>query len=552
MKHLSFIILSLFLLVACSKEETVKIAEDGQLICIFAELPKEDVSTRSQINIPVTHQLRCIIEVWNEEDALVYKKEKLMNGGEVSIPFEFALPSGSYECLIWADMISKEAAVESKISETISYDHYSDLYYDTSDLHKVTIKSDGTALMDTDLCDAFIAKVELKTNGESGQYSIKMERPFGKLIVMEKDAEKFNAMSNMNVSYTIPKSFNVSTDEPNDETLVVTKEKGFEDKNISQELFSSYIFTSSSAEGKAMETISFNFRMADGDQIERTIPKNSLFIKRNIQTKASGNLIEKNEVEIEPEVGHFFFKDGTWGSELTDTNKDNCVGIIYALGQQPGDNIDNYGQENEGKRIVGYVLSLDEIGVGDEYKEIVGSSHTSGRPHFYHNDLADASKFPAVKAGDIDWSSHNGYSETERYLVSDLYMSNPQMYLGLYMLTDWRKKEKAQNASDWYLPSISQLMTVIGNIYGYEEINSFEGHFTTATVNRNFKDALDSAVKKEIAKVLGHKKIVNITIGPKQNPIEVELTSEGTISSFRKDRTGWFAARIRPVLTILK
>lgn len=549
MKHLSCVFWILLLFIACSKEENTNMAETDRLVRVSAKLPDKNVFTRAVISIPESHRLRSIIEVRSiSTEAVVYREEKIVNSGGVDVSFEFKLPDGNYECLLWTDMISNNPSEETLTSGDCSYLHYEDMYYNTTDLRKVMIWGDGQQVVDTDLCDAFCARFELKKGEVKAQHNLKLIRPFSKLSLKENDATQFSLLEKMNVTYEIPAGFNISTGEPLNEVLSIEHEKIFEADNVSQELFTTYVFASSSAKGKGMNDISFEFHMEDGTRIDRVITKNTVYAKRNTLVNVNGNLIKENEVTIEPEVGYFFFKDGTWGADLTEENKDQCVGIIYAVGEQKGDNIANYGIENAKKKIIGYVVAMANISI-DDYTNVIGKSITNGRPHFYNNDLEGHSDKRFTAPEEIDRYSYNGYAETEKLLLSSIYTASPEMYLSLYMLADWRKKNKVLNASDWYIPSIRQLMTVLGK---------FEGHFACGEAfpevvkDDKIAIALDKAKQAGIDARLNDRRTLNITISSSDgNPVEVERRNNA-LKSYKEDRTGWFAAHIRPVLTILK
>lgn len=194
MKKLYFIITLLFtvLLASCSQEEPVNGETDNSRVSISAELPGDIAATRAQITIPTTHKLRCIIEVWTKSDSpfLKYREEIAVAAGTVPT-FDFPLRPGDYTCLMWADFIAADATVSEVTSvDGVTYTHFEDTYYDTSNLHQLTVKDEfASNLFDTDLCDGFYAKLEVKKNAAAVNESMKLKRPFAKLIVQETDAE---------------------------------------------------------------------------------------------------------------------------------------------------------------------------------------------------------------------------------------------------------------------------------------------------------------------------------------------------------------------------
>ena len=223
MKKLYFIMTLIFmsLMASCSQEEIVNRETENKRVSISAEFPGNIASTRASISIPATHKLRCIIEVWEAEKnpELKYRNEMTVEGGVVAPTFDFALKPGEYNCLIWADLIKKDAVTsEVTIGDEVTYTHFEDTYYDTSDLNSVKVK-DAKALFDTDLCDGFFMSMQLKKSDTPVQKVVKLVRPFAKLIVKENEAEKFATLQKISVSYEMPEAFNVATGEPTAEKV---------------------------------------------------------------------------------------------------------------------------------------------------------------------------------------------------------------------------------------------------------------------------------------------------------------------------------------------
>ena len=365
MKKLYFIITLLFtvLLASCSQEEPVNGETDNSRVSISAELPGDIAATRAQITIPTTHKLRCIIEVWTKSDSpfLKYREEIAVAAGTVPT-FDFPLRPGDYTCLMWADFIAADATVSEVTSvDGVTYTHFEDTYYDTSNLHQLTVKDEfASNLFDTDLCDGFYAKLEVKKNAAAVNESMKLTRPFAKLIVQETDAEKFATLTGLTVSFEMPKTFSVATGEPGAEMLTAVYDKNFASaEDAPQILYTGYVFTPST--GLSLGSSILTFTTAAGKST-REIPGESIELKRNQQMTAGGKLMGDGaldpgtdpdpEPSKDPQVGDYFFIDGTWSSELTEENTANCVGIVYAVGAQGGDDISNY-PNSEGKSIKG-------------------------------------------------------------------------------------------------------------------------------------------------------------------------------------------------------
>ena len=492
MKKLYFIITLLFtvLLASCSQEEPVNGETDNSRVSISAELPGDIAATRAQITIPTTHKLRCIIEVWTKSDSpfLKYREEIAVAAGTVPT-FDFPLRPGDYTCLMWADFIAADAAVSEVTSvDGVTYTHFEDTYYDTSNLHQLTVKDEfASNLFDTDLCDGFYAKLEVKKNAAAVNESMKLTRPFAKLIVQETDAEKFATLTGLTVSFEMPKTFSVATGEPGAEMLTAVYDKNFASaEDAPQILYTGYVFTPST--GLSLGSSILTFTTAAGKST-REIPGESIELKRNQQMTAGGKLMGDGaldpgtdpdpEPSKDPQVGDYFFIDGTWSSELTEENKANCVGIVYAVGAQGGDDISNY-PNSEGKSIKGYVMALQNVKVDNSF-DTANKNYFNGknRPNFYqqngsnvNSEIQKASKeaFKALASG-ADWNLYNGFSVTKKILATEIYTQNKdKMYHpALTVFEKWKETTATvvANSSGWYIPSSAQLLQFTGGLFGF-------------------------------------------------------------------------------------
>lgn len=561
------IVMLIALLGSCSKEEAMNVSGKSGNVCILAELPEAIVPTRAQITIGADHKLRCILEVWSREEtpALKYRQEVAVAVG-VTPAFNFTLESGDYSCLIWADFIKANTSVAKVTGDGFDYNHYEDTYYNTSDLRNITIKDEkGTNLFDTDNCDAYFSTQELvKQEEESPAISFKLERPFAKLIVKEQDAKSFANLKKMNVYYSIPKGFNVAMGEPTDEAVTVAYEKTFQEDD-SQVLFTHYIFAPAVGT-KALGTVALALTTASKRNC--SIPEGSITLKRNQRTNASGKLIAGGSIDPEPEpepdedkdpqVGDYFFIDGTWGPELTAENKGNCVGVVYAVGAKTGDENSAYG---ENKKVRGYVMALKNIPVSD----LDASAGMSGnRPYFYkHNNKLiqdEVTVFPCPSSPDI--INYNGYAKTQEYLNSESFKSHSTdwHYPALQCLNTWRNglARKTVNASEWYIPSFNQLISVIGGCYGYE--GNGKDYLAVPKADALSK-AFTAAIEAKIAEVFNARTdkafyILSSSLhgdaeAKSTAPMAVQVTGLGTdVKPIKSVNT--MQGYVRPVLTILK
>lgn len=571
MKNLYFVVILVFLslLTSCSREEVMHSAEESDRVCIFPEFFEGTAVTRAQIHIAATHKLRCIIEVWTKEASpvLVYRDEVAVEAGVIP-PFEFKLTEGDYDCLMWADFIEKGAQAAPVTSGDVTYTHFEEIYYNTSDLHRVSIIDEKAEnLFDTDLCDAFFAQLELKKEDKGMSEKLKLGRPFAKLTVKEKDVEKFAELKKLRVIYEIPRSFDVSAGEPADEMMDAVLEKEFGEEDDSGVLFSNYIFAPSSPGGKALGTMTFSF--ATKSKLACEVAAGSVVIRRNEKVTASGNLIAEGMVEPDPEpdrdplVGDYFFTDGTWSAELTEENKDKCVGIVYAVGLQRGDNIDNYGLDAAGKTILGYVMALNNINTSS--MELINNVHSvSGRPYLYRHDV----KTKTVEKGieffepvSPDKTNFTGYTKTCQLLSSSQFTShsNDWSYPVLQVLTVWRAKNApvVKNASEWYIPSIAQIYAAAGGCYGVESVSGYPAVGKIAALNTAFNAAISKGIAEAFttnasAGYFVYTSCINSQAATGPGPCFVQINRDGTSIKPKEYDAKGAQGVVRPMLTIIK
>ena len=583
MKKLFFIITLLFtvLLASCSQEEPVNGETDNSRVSISAELPGDIAATRAQITIPTTHKLRCIIEVWTKSDSpfLKYREEIAVAAGTVPT-FDFPLRPGDYTCLMWADFIAADAAVSEVTSvDGVTYTHFEDTYYDTSNLHQLTVKDEfASNLFDTDLCDGFYAKLEVKKNAAAVNESMKLKRPFAKLIVQETDAEKSATLTGLTVSFEMPKTFSVATGEPGAEMLTAVYDKNFASaEDAPQILYTGYVFTPST--GLSLGSSILTFTTAAGKST-REIPGESIELKRNQQMTAGGKLMGDGaldpgtdpdpEPSRDPQVGDYFFIDGTWSSELTEENKANCVGIVYAVGAQGGDDISNY-PNSEGKSIKGYVMALQNVKVDNSFDTANQNYFNSKiRPYFYqqngsnvNSEIQKASKeaFKALASG-ADWNLYNGFSVTKKILATEIYTQNKdKMYHpALTVFEKWKETTATEvaNSSGWYIPSSAQLLQFTGGLFGFAGASAPVVPAVTKVdaYNSAFMNAIDKGITKHFPtnnKNAGYYMYsLSLSNDPAPYVLQIGYGVDGAGSIKATKPSFKVQADIRPVLTIIK
>lgn len=570
MKKLYYIMILMFvtLLASCSQQEMADQKNENGRVSIFAELPASMAATRAQISVPATHRLRCIIEVWTQSTtpALKYRQEVAVEGGTLPT-FDFGLEPGDYDCLMWADFIKKEAATTEVAVGEMIYTHFEDTFYDTSDLHAVAVKEGATdVLFDTDLCDGFYASLAIKKSATAVQQTMKMKRPFAKLIVKENDADKFASLKGMSVECQVPKSFSVATGEPTNEKITATCGKTFEQEDESQVLFTEYVFVPST--GLSMGNFVLSFTMETGKS-KCEIPAESITLKRNQQLIASGKLMEGGVVDpgtdpedptpmADPNVGDYFFIDGTWSSELTDANKANCVGIVYAVGAKEGDNISNY-PDSEGKSIKGYVMALKNIDT-KVYGMTDGVHSISNRPYQYRHNSKKLDEtvqlFEGVKP---DKTNFTGYAKTNDLLASAQFTAHAidWSYPMLQVWVTWKQETatKPKNASTWYIPSVAQLYAAAGGCYGVASASGYPAVDKVDALSAAFETAIEMKIAEPFT---GHATGYYVYTSCLNNhatgtgPCFAQISKDGTNFKPKESPAEGAQGVVRPFLTIIK
>lgn len=584
MKKILFIITTLFaaFLSSCTQEEAAGNSADSKRVCLSAELPGAigNADTRAEISVPVDYKLRCILEVWTRGTAtsnLAYRTEQAVEAGSVPM-FNFELEPGDYSILMWADFIERDAATEEKTAPNGAYTHYEDLFYDTSSLKNVMIKNPA-ALFDTDLCDAFYLNEAVDKSDEAIVRTLKLIRPFSKLIAVEKNASDYAKITGVTVSYDVPSGFDVSMGEP----LSTTVTAEYTTDNLQSEdnvLFTDYIFAPSFG-GYSLPLASFTLNSTSGS-VACQMEAGNVSLPRNHQVRAVGAYLAGGMVVPEPEpepekeleVGDYFFIDGTWSNELTEDNKANCVGIVYAVGANEKDNIDNYGADAAGKEILGYVMALKNTGIpyaadGTDLFPTPNEQYllSNSRPYFYKQTEAGGAKDDAVvvlgKQTEFSWDIFNGITATKALLENETYTgaTNKTDYPVLLVYETWKTTAvQPANASEWYIPSSAQLyeaaMKCYADTYELKDTDKDQGAWDVAK-DDILLNAFNAAIEAKAAETFCGNTNANgyyvwtSTMNRDGMPMAIQIGAEKLTTLYPSPnyRT---QGLIRPFLTIIK
>ena len=540
------------LFAACSQEEAPGASSSSNnLVNISAELPSEFAQTRAIPEV-TDHYLRCILEISDADGNQVYREEKLgteATNGKLS--FTFALENaGTYNYMMWADFIPAEGQSKDQVTG-----RYADKFYNTEDLTKVTIK-DASLLYNSDACDAFSSQGSFEKSQASleNPLNVTLTRPFAKLIVSDKSKANFDKCQTVAVSQKIPAAFNVSTGKVSTEMIdaimsatepIGTSETTGETTDL--QLFSCYVF----AEDDVLGEIALTFVTEDGGRTV-AIPAN-VPVKKNTRTQVRGYFIAESSANtqidtdfgewkpdidggdlepvvptVNPEIGDFYYKDGTYSAELKEDAENPCVGIVFATTPLDGDVASNYGSEYTA--IKGYVVALE-------------SAPTNTRLEF------------CAKGSDIDFTgmelNKTGYENTKAFFADERYTNNTDKYPVIEKYLAFKTNTPTpEKSSGWYIPSINQLKEMTIGYYGFEEtaknetfvnaINAIEGANLFVHTTTSARYLLSSSVS--------NKSISPITL---TNNVLDANTKIQPIFNTAPDKAG-VQGQIRPILTILE
>ena len=501
MKKIVYILVALFmtLFVACTQEESVETLNGDSRVNFSLKLPSSVASTRAAITVPASYKMRCILEVWTADDEpmLKHREEQAIEGGATP-SIDFKLQAGDYTCLIWTDFIAADAAEEQITTEDgLTYTRYADTFYNTENLKSITIKDvNGANLFDTDACDAFFARIDLEKKSEAVAQTVTLTRPLAKLVFKEDDAEQFSLLTKLRASYQVPSGFNVATGEPlsSMQSLNFIK-KDIDKDNAGRVLFSNYVFIPS--DGKLeMETISFQFSLGS-TVLNREIPAGAVALTRNQQLNVKGELIgdgtfvpEEPEPSELPQVGDFFYADGSWSSSYKASGSNPCIGVVFAVANDGGaasaDTPENYPGTGL-KEIKGWVVAAYDL-----------------RDDNTKNNLKPRKEgvvIPEELKGDMD--DIQGFLKTE--LLKQQTLSD---YPIAEMIVNYQNDEKTKapaTTSGWYWGAVKQY-EMLAKVYAEVTVENNEIKSMKSLVVRNSLQVLENAGIGELFPVGGNER----------------------------------------------
>lgn len=457
----NFILALSILLVGVSSctQENLKNIDTLAPVTMTVNLPSSinDNVSRSLPSAPEGHSLRCIMMV-DYSSAEDQRIEKVATGSEVNGVFRFSFTpvEESYNCLFWADYVSKDGT---------------DKYYNTENIENITYKLSDNSIFNNPACDAFYGRAL------NGTTSVTLKRPFVKLSFVDKNQQTVSESSSLSVVYSVPSGFNVK-----DNTTASTQEIKLENAapadKANSTWFYNYVFAASN--DNKLGDIS----MTVGDKTH-TVKGQSIPLDANYEITASIDFASANgnvnvDVDIDdeyvdpdaPKIGQFLQKDGSF-SDSYDEN--NSVAIVFAVGAKGSDTPSNYGENFNGKKIWGYAMGLSSV----------------ARKAF---TTVDTSLDLTSIGIETPWAAddYNGYVYTQKFMeaVNTNSLSSSQLMTGYEAWKTTNSVYGLENVSGWYIPSSRQLLDVMGMTLGYTGVESEEP--SSITKDEEFAGLLSS------------------------------------------------------------
>lgn len=454
---------------SCSDDENNNGGMDAGQVRISAILPGDFIMTDTRVALP--YKLRCILEVRSKDATtkLACREEVVIESatGAESLSFDFALPAGSYDCLMWADYIDTDGV---------------DKYYNTSDLKNITVK-DGTNLINNKACDAFFYNGEIhKEEDKALQQEVRLVRPFAKVSVLEKNLKEFNLLKGLAVSYEASMAFDVSTGKVLEGTTSIVNytNTDFNPEVVADgTLFSAYFFTNE--ESQKLGEINLNFTTDLG--VQNVVVPQIVPLLRNQHIKVSGNMMNESpdpdnefeisfEVEVEdwgtsnqdivaaevkPKVGDFFYADGSYSSVYLKDETNPCIGIVFAVAHDGGkaadDKPENY-IDNTGKqkiqKVRGWVVAAK--GTENRFKVKVDNPDNPAQEVTLNLGTLPGS---ALGRGKTDIL---GFKNTQVFRQSEIKLTEYPLVEQIIKYEDVLETKALEGTSGWYWGAVKQYL----------------------------------------------------------------------------------------------
>lgn len=482
-------------LFSCSQEDlSGNASQSDQPVTVTVQLLDNVAGRASSRYIPSAsddaHQLRCILYVTNSDGSWSERIEKVESEA-VGETFSFTFTpqdANDYKCTFWADFIEDDAAVTGDGNEK----KYADLYYNTQSLPAVTynagVTTDGS-LFNNDDCDAYCGTI---ANGVA--LSVELKRPFAKVSISDK-GDAVSAASSISVSgYGVYNGFNIETNEVVSESETVISCSDIAPVKTDNVFFFNYLFVGNKnelpdADGNISMTV---------DGTTKEINVSDIILTAN--TKVNGSLDWANApsdgsvsitVDIAgdweeaadpnaPQVGDYYYSDGTWSASLDGTK--TVVGVVFATadGDASSDAVANYPEVTFADNTIhGWVIAAQDM---------------SGSPRFVETGHGSQSAIEGIEGVGTGESDILGYKNTLAWpnnALTNLAEGTEQgTYVAINNISSFALVAPSAS-SGWYLPAVGQLVCLYNAYYAGESkvlasLSALENGALNTTSNRYY------------------------------------------------------------------
>lgn len=324
MKKFLFFLMGIALLgVSCQQDENIHNATNGDMVEVNIGVGVPELATRSgetAMNSGLgaidnfdfdgsewgSYDVRYILEVYdvtkdyeNLNTPIKKREIKTYNEYQETMFTVRLVPNRDYRFVLWADFVNQGSE--------------DDLYYDTTDLNKVTRIGKAVAM---DECqDAYFIQKDLHVGNSGISESLTLKRPFGKIRVITTDHDEVNIGSEPAkvevkfYNHTLYTSLNAVTGVAtgatvNEYTYDITKEtspytEGYDSEAQNMTLFADYILAGDENEGAQEVNFTIEVTGKDGRVINSHDFNTQIPLERNHLTTIVGNLLTlQNDITI--------------------------------------------------------------------------------------------------------------------------------------------------------------------------------------------------------------------------------------------------------------
>lgn len=525
-----FVVLFTGLFAACTQSDSPVVQnEESQVVRISTQLPQDFAAATRAVTVPAGHQLRYILEVWNEAGtALVGERQVKLMSSISNASFDLTLDNGTYQFVLWADFVNTSG---------------NEVYYNAADLQAITLK-DAAMTYNNEAAAAFcFIETRQKEANAQLQVSATLKRAVALLTVKEKGT--IPAGTKVAASHSIPTTLNMLTGVISGSTTAALSATDPADA-ASKALFTQYILTSAASATSTNDALGvINLTFTGGASRTVAIPANQP-IKRNHRTNLNGYLVAANATnttvtanvsdewggndqggDVEPtepqaamKVGDYIYADGSYG-----TNAANAIGIVFSTAAIGDDSSADYPQAFQDKTIAGYAIAIDNVASGRQAINPAGTT------------------FPTMTAT----SENNGITPTATLLGAITYEAG---FFTTYSTWLTNNAHSANNMTDWYIPTLNQLSAFMGMIFTLGD--------TPATGSEAFKAMAEFSTDRffdrtPIATVYYASSSINS--GGNMSGIRLNVANNAFTNATAAGiavKTSTQSALLRPMLTIFK